>query len=219
MNDWQLIQQWVGQRSESAFSQLVDRHIGFVHACARRQLNNSESAKEVTQSVFILLSEKAGSFREGIILPSWLFRTTRFLAARMLRSENRRKSHETKAASMNSASDYHSQTAMDDLWIRMEPHMDSALGSLPPGERDGDHPAILPAKSHARGWTDSSMRRYYLEVAGNNTFSVAGVPAGNYVLHCAAARGDVRRPVAIPSRVGSGEQESVDLGVIDLENN
>jgi RNA polymerase sigma factor (sigma-70 family) len=136
MNDWQLIQEWVDQRSESAFSQLVDRHIGFVHACARRQLNNSESAKEVTQSVFILLSEKAGSFREGIILPSWLFRTTRFLAARMLRSENRRKSHETKAASMNSASDYHSQTDMDDLWIRMEPHMDSALGSLPPGERD-----------------------------------------------------------------------------------
>jgi RNA polymerase sigma factor (sigma-70 family) len=159
MNDWQLIQQWVGQRSESAFSQLVDRHIGFVHACARRQLNNSESAKEVTQAVFILLSEKAGSFREGIILPSWLFRTTRFLATRMLRSENRRKSHETKAAFMNSSSDYHGQTGVDDLWIRLEPHMDSALSSLPPSERDAIILRFFQRRSHARGWTDDRYLR------------------------------------------------------------
>ena len=90
MKDWQLLQQWVEHRSETAFAQLVDRHIDFVHNCARRQVGDPSLAQDVTQAVFLLLSRKASSFGQSIILTSWLFRTTRFIATRAQRAEYRR---------------------------------------------------------------------------------------------------------------------------------
>jgi RNA polymerase sigma factor (sigma-70 family) len=128
MDDWQLLREYAERHSESAFRNLVERHLNLVHAAALRQVRDPPLAEEVTQAVFILLARKAGSFRSGIVLPGWLFRTTRFVAARALRSEQRRQRREQEAVLMQQLS------TPDDAWPRVAPVLDEALEQL--GETD-----------------------------------------------------------------------------------
>ena len=90
MNDWELIQAYCRNGSESAFETLVKRHVDFVYCSALRQVRDPLLAEDVSQAVFLLLFRKAKSFRSGTVLVSWLFRTTRFVGARALRTECRR---------------------------------------------------------------------------------------------------------------------------------
>jgi RNA polymerase sigma factor (sigma-70 family) len=136
MTDWELLQQWNQNRSDRAFRELVERHAGFVFSSALRQLRNDSLAAEVTQAAFVLLSQKAATFREDIILPGWLFRTTRFLAARVRRAEQRRKNNESNAA-MSLYPEPHPEA--DALWRRLGPHVDDALAAL----SEKDRQAIL----------------------------------------------------------------------------
>ncbi len=128
MDDWQLLQDYAQRGSEAAFRALVERHLGFVQAAARRQVNDSQRAEDVTQAVFILLARKARSFRRDVVLPGWLFRTTRFVAARAARSEQRRQRREQEAFEMQQL--HSSETARPAL----SPLLDEALARL--GERD-----------------------------------------------------------------------------------
>ncbi len=143
MDDWQLLQEYARRGSEAAFRSLVERHIGLVHAAARRQVADSQLAEEVTQAVFILLARKAGSLRQGVVLPGWLFRTTRFVAARALRAERRRHQREQEACEMQNLESV--QTAGASL----SPLLDEALGRL--GERERN--AVLLRFAH-----DQSLR-------------------------------------------------------------
>lgn len=119
MKDWQLLQDWADRRSESAFATIVERHWGFVHASARRQLRDDPGlAGDVTQAVFSLLAQKAGSFRQDIILESWLFRSTRFIANRAVRAEQRRKRREFESARMNTSDLDQSSIALEEAWGR-----------------------------------------------------------------------------------------------------
>lgn len=137
MNDWQLLQDWSHRRSESAFAVLVERHWGFVHASARRQLqDNPGLAGDVTQAVFSLLAQKAGSFRQDIILESWLFRSTRFMASRVIREEQRRKRREFESACMNTRDMEPGSSGLEEARAWVERHLDDAIASLPTVERD-----------------------------------------------------------------------------------
>jgi hypothetical protein len=100
MEDHKLLQEYVGCGSETAFRTLVERHLNMVHSVAMRQVNDLHLAEEVSQAVFILLARKARSFRSGVLLSGWLFRTTRFVAARAVRSEQRRRNRDQEAFHM-----------------------------------------------------------------------------------------------------------------------
>jgi RNA polymerase sigma factor (sigma-70 family) len=128
MEDWQLITDFVTRNSESAFQQLVDRHLGLVHSAALRQVRDTQLAQEVTQAVFILLARKARSFSKATVLPGWLFRTTRFVATRALRSEIRRQRREQEAVQMQQTS------SSDENWRAIAPLLDEAMARL--GEKD-----------------------------------------------------------------------------------
>ena len=61
-NDEQLLHAYARERSESAFGELVARHIDFVFSAALRVLNgDTHLAQDVTQTAFIDLARKAGS--------------------------------------------------------------------------------------------------------------------------------------------------------------
>src|SRR5215217_8516865 len=100
MDDRQLIQSYATEKSEAAFRQLVERYAGLVHASALRQVRDPQVAQDVAQSVFILLARKAGSLGQNTVLAGWLFNTTRFVAARARRSEQRRQQREQEAYQM-----------------------------------------------------------------------------------------------------------------------
>jgi RNA polymerase sigma factor (sigma-70 family) len=126
----------VKTRSEAAFTELVQRHINWIHSVARRRVGNPQLAEEVVQSVFALLARKAGSLRPGTVLGGWLFRSTCFVAKCSLRAEQRRKNREEIASAMMT-------TAQPDeteiLWERLAPHLDLAVASL----SEADRSAIL----------------------------------------------------------------------------
>ncbi|MBN8246283.1 MAG: sigma-70 family RNA polymerase sigma factor [Verrucomicrobia bacterium] len=129
MEDWKLLDAYAREGSEAAFSTLVERHLGLVHAAARRQVRDDALAADVAQAVFLLLARKAGSLGRRGVLSAWLFQTTRFVASRALRSEIRRQRREQEAFAMQ---DLH---ASDPHWNRLAPELDEALARLAAADR------------------------------------------------------------------------------------
>src|SRR3954447_22030588 len=78
-----------------AFARLTQRYLNLVYTLCRRQLADAELAEDATQAVFILLAQKAGTLRPGVILAGWLFDAARYCCANAQRAALRRKRHET----------------------------------------------------------------------------------------------------------------------------
>src|SRR5581483_7173983 len=124
MSDPELINQFIAGESEAAFRELVQRHLPLVAGTARRITGNAALAEEITQTVFILLARKARSLGDRTVLPGWLYRTTCFVAARALRSEQRRHRREQEAVSMQTHHD------PDPGWKQTAARLDDALNRL-----------------------------------------------------------------------------------------
>jgi uncharacterized protein (TIGR03435 family) len=131
MDDWEHIQNYVTRNSEADFRELVTRHAGLVHSAALRQVNDPQLAEEVTQAVFILLAQKASTLPREVVLPGWLYRTTRFVAARALRTEHRRQQREQEAFQMQQTS-----PTSDDAWRHIAPLLDEAMARLSETDRN-----------------------------------------------------------------------------------
>lgn len=129
VEDSTLLRAYAEEKSEEAFRTVVDRYVALVYSAALRQTSDSQLAQEVTQAVFIVLARKAGSLRPGTILAGWLFRTTRFAAARALRGEQRRRLREQEAAQMNV------EPGEETNWQEIAPVLDEALARLGEKER------------------------------------------------------------------------------------
>jgi len=133
MTDWELIQAYAQQRSEEAFAQLVQRYVDLVYSSAVRQVQKADLAQDVTQAVFLLLAQKGKQFRPGTLLAGWLFRTTRFIAARAQRAEQRRQRREEESARMSLPI---SETDPDAVtWEQVSPLLDQAIAALPETDR------------------------------------------------------------------------------------
>ena len=130
MDDWQLIQEYVGNHSEAAFRDLVTQHVNHVHATALRLVRDSQTAEDVTQAVFILLARKAASLSSSVVVAGWLYRTTQFVSSRALRAEQRRKQREEEAFRMTEFD------SPDQSWQRLAPLLDEALDQMGQVERD-----------------------------------------------------------------------------------
>jgi len=132
--DAQLLREYAENGSEAAFAELVARHAGMVYAAALRQVESPDTARDVAQSVFTDLARKAAGVSREVVVTGWLFRSTRFAALAVLRTERRRQSRERQAMDMLELS---SGSALD--WEHLRPTLDEAINAL--GDRDRD--AIL----------------------------------------------------------------------------
>src|SRR5687768_8874453 len=134
MTDFELLRQYVTDRSHAAFAELVRRHVDHVYSAALRQTaRDSDAAEEVTQRCFILLAEKAPALVAGdpqVLLGGWLFNAVRFIARDVLRKEERRARHEQKAAEMADMRRASSRQAAaqprDPEWKEVEQELDEA---------------------------------------------------------------------------------------------
>src|SRR5258708_37539184 len=77
MTDSELLQRYAQSRCESAFTELVDRYLDFVHSAALRQVGgDTHLAQDVTQSVFVDLARKAPLLTTRTVLTGWLYTST-----------------------------------------------------------------------------------------------------------------------------------------------
>jgi len=125
-----LVRDYAVSQSEPAFATLVGRHIALVHSVALRQVGDAHLAQDVTQAVFIIPAQKAGSLGFDTILSAWLYRTACFVAAETRRTRRRRERREQKAYSEQTLT--HSPAA---AWEQLSPLLDEAMAGLSEPDR------------------------------------------------------------------------------------
>lgn len=135
--DAELLRRYVDQADQAAFAEIVQRHVNFVHSAALRQVNgDAHLAADVTQLVFADLARKARAVAARPVLAGWLFTSTRFAAAKLVRGEQRRRRREQEAFMREDLS--RDPSAPLD-WDRVRPILDDVLDEL----SDADREAVL----------------------------------------------------------------------------
>lgn len=137
-DDAELLRRYAESGEEAAFAALVQRHLNLVYSAALRQLNgDAHLAADVAQLVFTDLARKARELTGHRVLAGWLFTSTRFAAAKVVRGEQRRHVREQEAHLMQELSQNDADAQLD--WQRVRPVLDEALGEL----KEDDREAIL----------------------------------------------------------------------------
>ena len=123
MDEAGLLWEYATCKSEEAFTALVARHVPLVFSAALRQVQNESLAEDITQVVFIILAQKAVQLPENTVLAGWLYRTTRHVAAKALRTEQRRRKREQESLQMQS-------NEPETVWAQLAPFLDEAMDHL-----------------------------------------------------------------------------------------
>ncbi|MGH7947560.1 MAG: TonB family protein, partial [Opitutaceae bacterium] len=136
-DDAELLRCYVEKGANDAFSELVRRHVNLVYSAALRQLNGDvHLAADATQIVFADLARKARSLAGHRVLAGWLFTSTRYATAKLVRAERRRHAREAEAHLMH---EINQDNGAQLDWQRVRPVLDDVMGEL--GEPDRE--AIL----------------------------------------------------------------------------
>jgi RNA polymerase sigma factor (sigma-70 family) len=134
--DHELLRRFAAERSEPAFTELVERHVGLVYSAALRQVGgDTGAAEDVAQAVFADLARKAAHLTGHTSLTGWLYTSTRYLAANARREEHRRRQREQEAHMMDRL--HRTDDAPD--WEELRPVLDEAMHEL----GDSDREAVL----------------------------------------------------------------------------
>ncbi len=133
--DSELLGRYARTRSEDAFAELVRRHVNLVYSAALRQVNgDAHLAQDVAQTVFADLARKADSLARRESLTGWLYTSTHFAAAKIARTEDRRRQREDKFMR-----ELISETAPEADWEKIRPALDNVMHEL----KETDREAIL----------------------------------------------------------------------------
>ena len=134
MTTKELLQSYVANRSETAFAELVARHIDLVYSAALRRVNgNAATAQDVTQAVFTELARHAPRLVRHASITGWLYTSTHYLAANAIRAEQRRRTHEQEASVMNQLLN---TGESNPIWNELRPSLDEAMLQLSAADRE-----------------------------------------------------------------------------------
>ena len=93
--DSELLARFARTNAEDAFAELVKRHVNLVYSAALRQMaGDAHLAQDVAQTVFTDLARKAGTLARRESLTGWLYTSAHFAAAKIIRTETRRRDRE-----------------------------------------------------------------------------------------------------------------------------
>lgn len=134
IDDAELLRRFAEQADQAAFAEIVQRHVNFVHSAALRQVNgDAHLAGDVTQLVFTDLARKARTVASCRVLAGWLFTSTRYTAANIVRSEQRRRRREQEAFMRE---EFSGRPGAPLDWERVRPILDDVLGELSAADRE-----------------------------------------------------------------------------------
>lgn len=120
----QLLLEYAADGSERAFRELVERYINMVYSTALRLVGgDTQSAQDVTQTVFISLARKGRTLSSGVMLGGWLHQHTYYTATKAMRNERRRQAREREAVEMSNLQE-------NSDWQHMAPILDEVITQL-----------------------------------------------------------------------------------------
>ncbi len=129
-SDHELLRAYAARGSEGAFQILEGRYSGLVYGTAMRRLGCHALAAEVTQDVFLLLSERAGRL-DAVTLPGWLHRCALLKAGDALKRERRHQHRVREFARLHSGPE-----PGDVLAAQRLSRLDSAIDQLSGEDRE-----------------------------------------------------------------------------------
>jgi len=148
--DCELLRRYAGTRSEEAFAELVRRHVNLVYSAALRQVNgDAHLAQDVAQTVFTNLARKAAPLSRREVLTGWLYTSAHFAAAKIVRTENRRRDREEEFMR-----EPISETAPELDWEKLRPTLDEAMHEL----KEADREVILQRYFENRAFAEIGAR-------------------------------------------------------------
>jgi RNA polymerase sigma factor (sigma-70 family) len=148
MTDGELLRRYARDHSDASFEELVKRHVNLIYSAALRQVNgDTHLAEDVTQSVFTDLARKAAKLTNHTSLTAWLYTSTRFVAANLRRTEQRRSLREHEAHTMNAI---FTNPEHEPDWVQIRPLLDEAMHTL----EDADRQAVLMRHFENRSYAE-----------------------------------------------------------------
>lgn len=72
--DFDIVQDWITNRSESAASQLVKKYQRFIYLIVLRIVKNSEQSKDLTQEILLKILNSIEKFNWKSSLKTWIYR-------------------------------------------------------------------------------------------------------------------------------------------------
>jgi RNA polymerase sigma factor (sigma-70 family) len=156
--DCELLANFARTNSEDAFAEVVKRNVNLVYSAALRQTGgDAHLAKDVAQNVFTDLARKAAVLSRRESLSGWLYTSVHFAAAKIIRTETRRRDREEKfmreSENENSAGSPPA-AALDNEWQQISAALDAAMHELKESDRD----AILLRYFENRPFTEVGAR-------------------------------------------------------------
>ena len=131
-SDPELLRQFAQSHSEDAFAELVRRHVNLVYSTAlRRAAGDAHLAQDVAQTVFTDLARKANSLSRRESVTGWLYTSAHFAAAKIVRTENRRREREEKFMREPT-----NESAPETDWEKIRPVLDDVMHELNAAERE-----------------------------------------------------------------------------------
>src|SRR5262245_12392810 len=134
--DFELLQRFTRHGEQSAFTDIVRRHLDLVFGTALRKVEDSGVAQEVAQNVFAALARKTWQFAPDDSLPAWLHKAALLESKSWLRGELGRRRREQTAIELGTTMNTPENRPAFQAFL---PLLDEALLSL----RENDRTALL----------------------------------------------------------------------------
>jgi RNA polymerase sigma factor (sigma-70 family) len=145
--DGELLERFVGQRDESAFAALVQRHGSMVLGVCRRVLNDWQRTEDAFQVTFLVLARKAGSLARPESLANWLHGVAYRIALKARIRVARQRTHERQAAAMSPTESQPSGSARE-----LREVLDKEIDRLPEKYRAPLVLCYLEGKTNEEAW-------------------------------------------------------------------
>ncbi|HLN27941.1 MAG TPA: sigma-70 family RNA polymerase sigma factor [Gemmataceae bacterium] len=126
LSDCELLERFIGDKDDAAFTVLVERHGPLVLGVCRRALGNPDDAEDAWQATFLVLARKAASIRKTASLSCWLHRVASSVAANLRRERSRRTCHEREVRPPTNC-----DAAAELTWREVRAALDEELDRLP----------------------------------------------------------------------------------------